>query len=70
MAGVVDGIWLNRICPVLGSPIWFLAWAVKKANRQGESAAGGHNALDIAKIRYTKGEITRDQYEQIKKDIA
>jgi len=27
-------------------------------------------ALDILKKRYAKGEITKDQYEQMKKDVS
>lgn len=30
---------------------------------------GKHNAMDILKARYAKGEITREEFENIKKDI-
>jgi len=28
-----------------------------------------HNAMEILKVRYAKGEITRDEFESMKKDI-
>lgn len=30
----------------------------------------GENALDVAKRRYASGEITKEQYEELKKDLA
>lgn len=50
-----------------GAIILFVVWTVKHL--------GDHNskkerhALDILKERYAKGEITKEQFESIKKDI-
>lgn len=34
-----------------------------------ENATGGQSALSILQQRYARGEITKEQYEQIKRDI-
>jgi putative membrane protein len=39
------------------------------ANR-GRGGASDESALDIIKKRYAKGEISREEYEKIKKDIS
>jgi len=54
-----------------GAVIWLIVWAVRKANTH-TSGAGtpGENALDFARTRYARGEITRNQFEQIKKDLS
>lgn len=36
----------------------------------GRGSAGGPSPLDILKTRYAKGEITREEFERMKKDIA
>lgn len=35
----------------------------------GSRPQGGERPLDVAKMRYAKGELTREQYEQMKKDL-
>lgn len=52
-----------------GAVIWLIWWAIARST-QGQSAHAGQMPLDIAKARYARGEITKEQYEQIKKDIA
>ncbi len=49
--------------------ILLVVWLVKRANYPGENLNKG-NALEILKQRYAKGEIAREEYENIKKDIS
>ena len=50
--------------------IWLIVWAVRGATRRGYTGpAGSKTPLDIAKERYAKGEITREQFEEIKKNL-
>lgn len=60
----------------LGS-VWFLVfwglviWGIAKV-AGGGSDAGGDRAkpIEIARRRYASGEITKDQFEEIKRDLA
>jgi putative membrane protein len=50
--------------------IGLIVWGVLRLTRsQGGQTANKKDALDIAKERYAKGEITKEQFEQIKKDL-
>lgn len=51
----------------LSAFIILIIWALTKLIRTGKSA--GSNALDVAKERYARGEISKEEFEQIKKDI-
>ena len=51
----------------LGGLAALIVWAVTRAGRSGPSDR--RSPLDIAKERYARGEITREQLEQIKKDL-
>jgi len=51
-----------------GSIIALIVWIVRRATNRGASS-GGVSPLDIAKERYARGEISREQFEQIKKDL-
>ena len=47
--------------------IWIIIWLV----RRGRPCGGGERgrAMDILKERYAKGEITKEQFEDMKKDV-
>lgn len=45
-----------------------IVWGVKQVI--GRSAGDGKKALDIAKERYARGEITKEEFEQLKKDLT
>lgn len=73
MTGGGMGVWM-----VLHLISWLLlaiglvllvVWAVRKI-AAGGVGPGGETALDILKKRYARGEITRQEYEEKKRDIS
>jgi putative membrane protein len=64
---------------LLGLFILFVVWLSRRPGMRAVGGGccspvgtynGGHNPLDIAMERYAKGEITKEQYEQIKRDLG
>lgn len=52
--------------------IALLVWVAMRIIRGSGNGSGGEtkkDALDIAKERYAKGEISKEEFEQIKKDL-
>ncbi|HBV01031.1 MAG TPA: SHOCT domain-containing protein [Candidatus Taylorbacteria bacterium] len=57
--------------------IFFVVWIVRElsgGNRSGHGngsrTGGGKTALDILKERYAKGELSKEQFEAMKKEIT
>jgi putative membrane protein len=50
--------------------IFLVIWGIRKITERGTTSSSVHTPLDIAKERYARGEITKEQYEQIKKDLS
>lgn len=44
-------------------------WIIRRITRHG-GASADKTPLDIAKERYARGEITKEQFNQIKKDLS
>jgi putative membrane protein len=46
-------------------------WALVRSSRRGSTGplGAGGRALDVLQERYARGEITREQYEQMKRDL-
>jgi putative membrane protein len=55
---------------VWGAFIALAVWVVRAIWRSGEPRPPSQSSLDIAKNRYAKGEITREEFDQIKKDLG
>ncbi len=52
-----------------GGLIALIIWGITKLSRRNGSTPK-RNPLDIAKERYAKGEISREEFDQLKKDLS
>ena len=52
-----------------GGLIALIVWGIKKLTERGSSAPK-HDPLDVAKERYAKGEISKEEFDQLKKDLS
>ena len=49
--------------------IFLIVWLVKRSNYPGVENRTESKALEVLKERYAKGEITKDQFDNMKKDL-
>ncbi len=56
---------------VIGGIVWLIIWAARRSGsgQNSISAAPGSSAKEIAQMRYARGEITREQYQQLLEDL-
>ena len=52
-----------------GGLIALIVWGITKLVRRSDTPTK-QNPLDMAKERYAKGEISREEFEQIKKELS
>jgi len=52
-----------------GGIVWLIVWGVNKATGHKAGCTALESPLEIAKQRYARSEITREQFEQMKKDL-
>ena len=60
------GLWMFLFW---GALIAFIVWAVIKLTKQ-DNSVSKINHIDIAKERYAKGEISKEEFEHIRKDLS
>ena len=63
---VFGGVWMVIFW---GGLIALTVWGITKLNRRNGSSSK-HDPLDIAKERYARGEISKKEFEQLKKDLS
>ena len=62
---VFGGLWMLLFW---GGIIALIVWGISKISGRGDSTQK-QGPLDIARGRYAKGEIAKEEFEQIKKDL-
>ena len=67
---------MNNLCWGMGWGMWFiplliilLIYFLVKNNSQTKDEQGSESPMEVLKKRYAKGEITKEQFEEMKKDI-
>jgi putative membrane protein len=60
------GIWMVLFW---GGIIALIVWAIKKLTERGNSTRR-QSPLNLARERYARGEMSREEFEQIKKDLS
>jgi putative membrane protein len=58
---LMGGVWFVVLCLLV-------FWVVMKITSVRDVDAG--SAIEIARKRYARGELTREEYEQLRKDLA
>jgi len=53
---------------IITGVVFLIVWLVKRSGSNVSEKAGTHS-LEILKERYAKGELTKEQYENIRKDL-
>jgi putative membrane protein len=67
---VLGGVWTLLF---FGGLITLIVWLVSHSSRRSHDEPRGpekQDALEIAKLRYARGEITKEQFDQIKRDLT
>ena len=68
--GTAMGWWMVAWIVIFwGGLIALIVWVVKKVTERGSSSAK-RDPLDVAKERYARGDISREEFERIKKDLS
>lgn len=65
------GLMLFFMLAFWGGIIATIIWVITRlTRREARSGSEKQNPLDIARERYAKGEINKEQFEQLKKDLS
>ncbi len=68
IGGIGMGLGILVWLALLGGIAALVVWAVRQYSPR-TGAGPGEDALEILRRRYAQGEITREQFEQMKRDL-
>jgi len=54
---------------VIGGVVALVVWAIRNPTKGPVPSCCSNNALDLLNQRYARGELNREQFEQMRKDI-
>lgn len=54
---------------IIGAIVYGLGWRPQGQNTLFTSPSNGKSALDITKERYARGELSQEEFEQIRRDL-
>jgi putative membrane protein len=78
-AGMMGGYGFNPLGAILSLVLWALiivggvflvVWLARNHDRGALSGGSRESPLDILKVRYAKGEVTKEQFDAIKHDLG
>lgn len=55
---------------ILAGIVLLVVWLVRNVGRGGFSSPSNNEALEVLKTRYARGEITKEQYEEMRRVLA
>jgi putative membrane protein len=55
---------------VIGGVVWLIVTLARGGTSASTMPAAGQTPLDILKVRYAKGEITKEQFEEMKRALG
>jgi putative membrane protein len=55
---------------VIGGVIWLVVTLARGSQSTPGASTAGQTPLDILRTRYAKGEITKEQFEEMKRDLG
>lgn len=73
--GLGDGMWFGGLLMlafwvlIIGGAIWLVITLARGSQGQLGTSALGQTPLAILQTRYAKGEITKEQFDQLRHDV-
>ncbi len=62
------GLLFNAL--IIVGVVVLVVWAVKRFSTAGHSGSNGQTPRELLQARYARGEITREQYQQMLSDLS